>query len=159
MSSDLSLHTMVPTPHTIHSMCTHVHACTHIHSSALGFLFLFYSWCGETSWVKTSWGGKELFDLHFHIVVHHWRKPGQELKWARNMEAGTDAEVMEGCYLLACSPGLLSLLSYITQKHQPRSSITHSGLGCSLPLLIKQMLNRLAWSLALWRHFLNWGSL
>jgi hypothetical protein len=25
-------------------------------------------------------------------------------------EAGADAETMEGCYLLACSPGLLSLL-------------------------------------------------
>ena len=44
------------------------------------------------------------FVLHFHIVVHHWRKSGQELKESRNLEAGADAEAMEGSSLLACSP-------------------------------------------------------
>jgi hypothetical protein len=32
-----------------------------------------------------------------------------------NQKAGADAEAMEGCSLLACFPGLLSLLSYKTQ--------------------------------------------
>ena len=27
-------------------------------------------------------------------------------KWGRNLEAGVDAEAMEGCYLLACSSWL-----------------------------------------------------
>jgi len=29
---------------------------------------------------KASWGGKGLFDLHFHSVIHHRRKSGPELK-------------------------------------------------------------------------------
>jgi hypothetical protein len=38
----------------------------------------------------------------FHIVVHNWRKSGQELKQVRNLEAGADAEGMEGtAYWLA----------------------------------------------------------
>jgi hypothetical protein len=32
-------------------------------------------------------------------------------------EAGADAEAMEGCSLLACLPGLLSLLSHRTQAY------------------------------------------
>lgn len=44
---------------------------------------------------NVSCGGNSLFDgLHFQIIVHHWRKSGQELKQGRNLEAGTDAEVM-----------------------------------------------------------------
>ena len=35
-------------------------------------------------------------------TFHHWGKSGQELKQGWNWEAETDAEVMEGCYLLAC---------------------------------------------------------
>jgi hypothetical protein len=31
----------------------------------------------------------------FQCAVHHQRKPGQELKQGRNLEAGTDTEVME----------------------------------------------------------------
>jgi hypothetical protein len=42
-------------------------------------------------------------------------------------EAGADAEAMEGCSLLACFPGLLSLLSYRTQDCQPRDGRTHKG--------------------------------
>jgi hypothetical protein len=34
-------------------------------------------------------------------------------------KAGADAEAMEGCSLLACSPGLLSLLSYRTKTTSP----------------------------------------
>jgi hypothetical protein len=42
-------------------------------------------------------------------------------------EAGAVAEAMERCSLLACLPGLLSLLSYRTQVYQPRSGPTHKG--------------------------------
>ena len=34
--------------------------------------------------------------LHFHIAVLHQRKSGQELTQGRNLEAGADAEAMEG---------------------------------------------------------------
>jgi hypothetical protein len=53
-----------------------------------------------------SWGGKDLFSLHFHIAVHHQRKSGLELTQGRNLETGTDAEPMERFYLLACFPWL-----------------------------------------------------
>jgi hypothetical protein len=55
---------------------------------------------------KASWGEKDLYDLPFHITVHHQRKPDQELKQGRNLEAEADTEAMEGCCLLACSPWL-----------------------------------------------------
>lgn len=44
---------------------------------------------------RASWGGKGIFDLHFHIIVRHWRK-------SVNVEVGADVEAIEGCCLLAC---------------------------------------------------------
>jgi hypothetical protein len=50
------------------------------------------------------------------------------------------------CCLLAVPHGLLSLLSYITQDHQPRDGTTRNG--CALPLqsLMEKMAHRLAYS-------------
>ena len=53
---------------------------------------------------------------------------GQKLKQGRNLEAGTDAEAMEGSCLSA-SPDLHSLFSCRTQDHQPRDEHTQIGLG------------------------------
>lgn len=66
---------------------------------------------------KVRWGGKGLFNSHFHIDVHHWRKSQQELKHGRILEAGTDAVAMEGSCLVTCFPWLFSFLSYRTQDH------------------------------------------
>jgi hypothetical protein len=56
---------------------------------------------------QTSSGGPQgLFSSHFHITVHDQRKSGQELTQGRDLEAGADAEAMEGCCLLACSSWL-----------------------------------------------------
>jgi hypothetical protein len=52
---------------------------------------------------------------------------GQELTQGRNLEAGADAEAVEGAAYWLASPGLLSLLSYRTQGYQPRGGITHNG--------------------------------
>ena len=67
----------------------------------------------------------------------------------------------KGAYQLA-SYSLLSLLHYRTQDHQPRDGPAHNRLapptmGWALPhqSLIKKMPCRLAYSLVLWRHFLN----
>jgi hypothetical protein len=53
---------------------------------------------------KATQGGKGLFHSQFHKTVHHQRKSGQELKQGKNLEAGADAEAMEGCFMacLAC---------------------------------------------------------
>ena len=45
------------------------------------------------------------------------------------LEAGTEVEAMEMCCLLDCAHGLLSLLSYGTQDHQPSGTTTHSDMG------------------------------
>ena len=55
---------------------------------------------GYLSYTSTSWG------------VHHHRKLGQELKQGRELEAGADAEAMEGA-------------AHGTQGHQPRGSPPH----------------------------------
>ena len=37
---------------------------------------------------EASWGGKDLFGLHFHTAVHHQRKSGLELTQGRNIRQG-----------------------------------------------------------------------
>jgi hypothetical protein len=107
----------------------------------------------KTPWPKARWGGNGLFGSHFHNAVHHWRKSGQELRQGRILEAGADAESMEGCCcLLAYFPGLLSLQSYRAQAEQPRDSTAHNG-----PRLITNW--EIPCSCNSWRGFLNWGSL
>lgn len=49
----------------------------------------------------------------------------------RNLEAGADALAMEEAAYWLAPQDLISLLSYRTQKHQPREGPTHSGLGPS----------------------------
>lgn len=46
----------------------------------------------------------------------------------RNLEAGTDAEVIEECYCLI-PHGFLNMILNRNQDHQPRSVCIHSGLG------------------------------
>lgn len=57
-------------------------------------------------------------------------------------------------FLLARSPGLLSLLSCRLQDHLPRGGTTHSGLG-SPQSAVKTMPHRLACRPICWRHFLR----
>jgi hypothetical protein len=78
---------------------------------------------------KASWRGKGLFSLHFLVAIHHQRKTGQEFTEGSNLEAGADAEAMEGAAYWLASPGLLNLLSYRTQDYQPRDGTTHNGLS------------------------------
>jgi hypothetical protein len=35
---------------------------------------------------EASWEGKDLFNLHLHIALHHQRKSGQELTQGRKQE-------------------------------------------------------------------------
>lgn len=64
---------------------------------------------------KASWGGKGLFGLHFHIIVHHQRNSGQELKQSRNLETGVGPVAMEEVLLtVLLLVGLLSLPFYRT---------------------------------------------
>jgi hypothetical protein len=58
----------------------------------------------QTSWPRSTWWGKGLFSLFFHIAVHHQRKSGLELKQVRRQELMQ--RPWKGCSLLACFPWL-----------------------------------------------------
>ena len=71
----------------------------------------------QTSWPRSSWGGKGLFSLHFHIAVHHWKKSGLELKQVREQEL-MQRPWKDVLYWLA-PLGLLSRLSSRTKTTSP----------------------------------------
>ena len=56
-------------------------------------------------------------------------KAVREVIRGRNLEAGADPEAMRGAAYRLTLHGLLSLLSYRTQDHQPRDSPSHKGSG------------------------------
>jgi hypothetical protein len=55
------------------------------------------------------------------------------------LQAGADAEAMEGTVDWLAHHGLLGLLSYYIQDHQPRNGNTHDGLSPPHQSLIKKM--------------------
>jgi hypothetical protein len=99
--------------------------------------------------------GKGLLGVHFQIIVHHWRKSGQELKQDWNLEAGADAEAMEGCCLLACLSWLAQHAFLYNQDHWPRYGTTDLGRALPHQSLIEKMPNRFAYSPIVWQLFLN----
>ena len=99
---------------------------------------------------KASWGGKDLFSSHFQIIVHHWRKSGQELKQGRILRQElTQKPWRDAAYWLA-SHALLSLLPYRTQDHQPRDGTT---MAKDLPH--GSLIEKMPYRWISWRHFLN----
>ena len=86
---------------------------------------------GSTTVIKHSdqkqRGRKGLVCLYLSSHIHCSGKSGQDLSQGRNLETGADAEVMEGCCLLACSPWLI----YNTQALQSRHNTTHNKLVSS----------------------------
>ena len=69
---------------------------------------------------------------HFSITVHLQRRS------VRNLEAGVDAEAMEGAAYELASPGLLKLLSFRTQDHQAREDPIHNGLSPPASITMKR---------------------
>lgn len=72
----------------------------------------------------------------------------------RNLEAGSDAESMEECCPLDCSPWLTQPASYTIQDHLSKGGTTHNMLGPPTVLLILKMPYRLAYKPTPWKHFL-----
>lgn len=70
-----------------------------------------------TSWSKASWRIKCLFGLHFCIVNHYQRKSGQELRQGRTLQAGADAEVLEGVLLSRLFSWLCSFFFIIGSRN------------------------------------------
>jgi len=92
---------------------------------------------------KESWGGKGLFDLHFYITVHYQRRSGCGLKQSRDLEAGADAECIEGVLFSGSACFLV----------EPRTI----SPGMAPPTMDWSSL--INYSQIWWRHFLNRGFL
>jgi hypothetical protein len=76
---------------------------------------------------KATWGGKGLFTLPFHIILHHEWKSGQK----QNRTGTSRQDVMwriSTAYSLA-PRSLFNLVSFRTQDHHLRDGPTHNGLG------------------------------
>jgi hypothetical protein len=85
--------------------------------------------------------------------MHH---SGQKLKQGRNLEAGADAETTEECCLVACSSWLAQPV-FLKKPGPPASDgTTCKGLGNPQ---WRSLINGLDYSLTIWKHFVNWGSL
>jgi hypothetical protein len=78
---------------------------------------------------KSNLGERGLLELYLHTIVHQQRKSGQELKQGSNLEAGADADAMEGCFLLACSAGLGRLASLYNQDPPAQGGTAHGDSG------------------------------
>ena len=104
--------------------------------------------------MKATWGGKGLFHSLFHTIIEHWKQLDQELKLGRNLEAGADAEAMEGCCLFNCLSGLLQpafLHHRTTCQGNPLLAV---GLALPHQPLIKKMPHRIAYR-PLWDNYLK----
>ena len=74
--------------------------------------------------------------LYSHVTVYPRRKSGRELK-ARTWRQELMQRSRRGAAYGLALHGLLSLLSYRTQDHQPRAGTTHNGLD-PLPYIISK---------------------
>ena len=100
---------------------------------------------------KAGWGGKGSYTLTalFIIAVSQVRNSNRVGIWRQELKQ----RLWRGTAHWLAPHGLLSLLSYRTQGHQPRGCTTHSGLPHQS--LIKKTQHRLACSPVLWKHFQN----
>jgi hypothetical protein len=77
-------------------------------------------------------GEKDVFGLRFCSIVHHQRKLGQEVKQSGILEAGADAEAMEGYGFLACFLWVVQAAflhnSELPAKGRPPPTIAHAFL-------------------------------
>ena len=103
-----------------------------------------------------------LCGLCFQTTVHHWRKPGQELKQGRNLEAGVDdAKPMgDGGPLAACFPWLAQP-AFLSQPGLPAQGWSYPQCAGPLPSVTnfkKTAVHTCVYSLTLWRDPFNWSS-
>ena len=78
--------------------------------------------------------------LQSHITVHQCGKSGQEPQQGSNLEAGADAEAMEGAAHWLVPHGLLSLFCYTAHRTTCPSMALHTmDWALSHPFSIKKM--------------------
>ena len=67
-----------------------------------------------------------------YIIAHHQKQWGQELKHGRYLEAGADAEAIEGCCFLACSPWLAQP-AFLENPETPAPGMAPPTMGWAFP--------------------------
>lgn len=92
-------------------------------SLSIKWVFIGMTYSLQTHSAKATWDGKGLIHCIAYCQFQGRFGAGSE---GRNLEAGTEAGVVEECCFLACSLWLTRVLSYITQGF-----LSHSGLGPS----------------------------
>jgi hypothetical protein len=104
----------------------------------------------QTSWPRSSWGGKGLFSLHFHPAVHHqgsqdWNSSRSGSRsWCR----GHGGMFFTGLPHLACSACSLIEPRLPAQGwHHPQGALPPWSL-----------IEKMPHSWISWRHFPNWSS-
>ena len=105
---------------------------------------------------KSNVGRKKSIWLYVHIVVDHWRKPGQKPKQGKNLEAGADTKNYVGLLLtnlliMPCSACLLTE----SRTNSPGLSPLTEGWN----LFHQSLPQKMPYSWILWSHFLSWGLL
>lgn len=101
---------------------------------------------------------KEFYFL-LQVVLHHWQKSGQKLKYGRKLEARTDTETLEECCFVACS-SLFAQPAFLYHPCSPTKGCHHTVWDG--PTYINYQENsqhRLAYRQIWCGHFFNWGSL
>lgn len=104
------------------------------------------------SMTKAAWEGKGLFSLCFCIILHHWRKSGQEVKQGRNWCKSHGEVRPAGLFLMACSAFFLIEPRTTSPEVSMVSVLTNQSV-------IKKIYHRLAHHKILWRPFDIGGSL
>lgn len=87
------------------------------------FCYQLLNYCDKTPWTKT----RIYFSIQFHITVLCQRKPGQELKLSRRLEAKTMEEKTAASCLLP-RPGTTRLLT-VPRTTSAGVAFAHSELG------------------------------
>lgn len=74
---------------------------------------------------KASWEGEGLFDLYFHIAVHHQKKSWQELKQDKNLESGR--------MFLICFLFMASAVCFLIELRAISSGMVQLKATCLFP--------------------------
>ena len=102
--------------------------------------------------------------IYFWLILpYHCLSPnksGEELEKGRNLEAGADAGIMKGSWLVSWYSWLAQPVSYSSPDYQSRDGFsTVAWTPTSNRSLTRKVPYRIAYSLILWWHFLSWGFL
>lgn len=95
------------------------------------FCYQLLNYCDKTPWTKT----RVYFSIQFHITVHCQRKPGQELKLSRRLEAKT----MEEKTAASCLLPMAWYTRFLIVPRTIRGSICPQWAGLSHQSSIKKI--------------------